>query len=251
MSHRSASGFALITWGVLALGQVQAAEEVKLVTGEFAPYTGENLPNGGMMTELVSSIFYNLGYPVSVAYAPWKRGYQDTLAGRFTATFPYSFSKERAAEVLFSAPLRTTRVFLFVRADSPLIYTTLEDLRGTRVCAPLGHNLFPPLQEALNQRLIEVISVREMDSCFRMIENQRADATFLAADVGWRLIEQVGTRANFKTVQNPIYTVREYLIVSKTYPGAARLIEAFNWELKRFMENGRYQGLLEKHAVGE
>lgn len=236
--------FALFLWALSLSGQ--AAEEIKLVTGEFAPYTGAQLPNGGVMTELVRSIFTRLGHPVTLVYLPWKRGYQETLSGKFTATFPYSFSPERERDVLFSAPLRTEQVYFFVRADSPLSYASLTDLHGARLCIALGFNLFPPIQHALDQGLVELITVREMDSCIRMIESRRADATFLTADAGWRLIEQAGTRANFKTLAKPLHTVQEFLIVAKTHPGAAQLIEAFNGELQRFSESGRYRRLFDE-----
>jgi polar amino acid transport system substrate-binding protein len=201
------------------------------------------------MTELVRSIFTRLGHPVTVDYQPWKRGYQETLSGKFTATFPYSFSPERQRDVLFSAPLRTEQVYFFVRADSPLTYSVLADLRGARLCVALGYNLFPPIQQALDQGLVELITVREMDSCIRMIESRRADATFLTADAGWLLIEQAGTRANFKTLAKPLHTVQEFLIVARNRPGAAQLIEAFNGELRRYIQSGRYRRLFDKAQV--
>ncbi len=114
------------------------AEEIRLVTGEFAPYSGENLPNGGMTTELVSGIFDRLGYSVSVAYLPWKRGYQGTRDGKFSATFPYSFNSERASEMLYSAPLRSSPVYLFVHVEAPLSKAAPENLQGLRLCTALG-----------------------------------------------------------------------------------------------------------------
>jgi polar amino acid transport system substrate-binding protein len=228
------------------------AEEIRLVTGEFAPYSGKNLPNGGMMTELVSGIFYQLGHPVSVTYLPWKRGYQATRDGRFSATFPYSFHPERANEMLYSAPLHSSPVYLFVHVEAPLNEAAPENLQGLRLCTALGYNVFPPIEEARDRQLIELITVREMDNCVRMLENRRADAIFLSEDAGWNLIERVaGSRRNYRMLAEPIHTVREYLLVSKRYPGGAELIEAFNEELARLIENGRYQQLIDKHLLDD
>lgn len=236
--------FALLLWALSLPGQ--ATETIQLVTGEFAPYTGAQLPNGGVLTELVHTLFTRLGHPVTVDYLPWKRGYQETLNGKFSATFPYSFSPEREKDVLFSAPLRSEPVHFFVRADAPLTYSVLTDLRGARLCIALGFNLFAPIQQALDQGLVELITVREMDSCIRMIEHRRADATFLTRDAGWRLIDRVGTRAQFKILEKPVHTVQEFLIVARARPGAAQLIEAFNGELRRFIQNGDYRRLFDK-----
>lgn len=243
--------FCLLLCLWLGLSTVQAADPIKLVTGHFPPYAGEQLPGGGLLTELVSSIFINLGHPLTVAFLPWKRGYRGVLAGNFTASFPYSFNPQRAEEMLYSAPLYVDAVHLFVRSDSPLNYATLEDLRGTRLCTALGFNLFPSLQEALNQELVELITVRDMSSCIRMIETRRADAIFLTDAAGWSLIEESGsTCEQFRTLPKPIHIAREYLIVAKTHPGAAALIKAFNEELQRFIDSGRYQRLLDKHGMG-
>lgn len=234
----------------LAGGAAALAEEIHLVTGEFAPYSGEHLPNGGMLTDLVVGIFYHLGYPVSVTYLPWKRGYQQTLSGKFTATFPYSFSAERAEQMLYSAPLRSDSVHLFVHVEAQLKYTELADLRGARLCTALGYNLFPQLQEAVNQRLVELITVREMDSCVRMMENGRADAIFLTEQSGWKLIEEVaGSRGNYRMLEKPIHEVHEYLLIAKDYPGGAELLKRFNRELARRVANGDYQRLAARHGV--
>ena len=239
------------SWGLaLLVAWPGWAEEIRLVTGEFAPYSGENLSNGGVMTERVSGIFQQLGYPVSVTYLPWKRGYQKTLSGRFSATFPYSFSPERANEMLYSAPLRSSPVYLFVHVEAPLSEAAAANLQGLRLCSALGYNLFPPIEEARNRQLIELITVREMDSCVRMMENRRADAIFLSAAAGWHLIENVaGSRRNYRMLTKPIHTVREYLLVSKHYPGGAELIERFNAELARQIDSGRYRQLMDKHRI--
>lgn len=234
----------------LSGGAAALADEIHLVTGEFAPYSGENLPSGGMLTDLVTGIFYQLGYPVSVTYLPWKRGYQQTLSGKFTATFPYSFSTERAAQMLYSAPLRSDSVHLFVHIEAKLKYTKLEDLRGARLCTALGYNLFPEIQEALTQQLVELISVREMDSCVRMMESRRADGIFLSEQAGWHLIDvAAGSRRNYRMLDKPIHEVREYLLIAKDYPGAAEILKRFNQELARLIANGGYQRVAARHGV--
>lgn len=234
---------------VLAGGHATAGN-IRLVTGEFAPYSGENLPNGGMLTELVSGIFSQLGAEVSVAYLPWKRGYMETLSGKFTATFPYSFSAERAEQMLYSAPLRSSSVHLFVHSATQFDYAELEDLRGARLCTALGYNLFPAIQEALAQQLIELITVREMDSCVRMMEERRADGIFLSEQTGWHLIDQVaGSRRHYRMLSKPLHEVREYLLVSKTYPGAAELLQQFNQALQQRIASGDYQRLADRHGV--
>lgn len=247
--HRYARSMVIALCAYMGIGAMPALAtgDIPLVTGEFPPFTGENLPNGGMLTELVTTVFYNLGYSPSVTYLPWKRGYQQTLDTTFFGTFPYSYSRERAEEMHYSAPLRENNVYLFVPASSTLDYSSMEDLRGARFCTALGYNVFPPIQEAVGQGIISLITVRQMENCVRMMENGRADAIFLAEETGWLTIEQeTGTRNRYKKLPNPIYTVREYLIVSRNYPGAIELIDEFNRELQRFTNTDAYRLMIGK-----
>lgn len=251
--HRCARSMVIVLYAYMGIGAIpaQATGDVPLVTGEFPPFTGENLPNGGMLTELVTTVFYNLGYTPSVTYLPWKRGYQETLDTEFFGTFPYSYSQERAEEMYYSAPLRENNVYLFVRASSTLEYSSLEDLRGARFCTALGYNIFPPIQEAVDQGIISLVTVRQMGNCVRMMEIDRADAIFLAEEAGWLTIEQeIGSRHRYRKLPNPIYTVREYLIVSRHYPNATELIDEFNRELQRFASTDAYRLMIHRWKFG-
>ena len=70
-----------------------------LVTGnDFAPFTGEDLPQGGMLTELVLRSFKAMGLGYDVRFVPWKRGYDGVVAGKFLGTFPYVRTPEREQE---------------------------------------------------------------------------------------------------------------------------------------------------------
>ncbi|WP_157497141.1 substrate-binding periplasmic protein [Hahella ganghwensis] len=235
---------------MLYCGTARPEIEIRLVTGEFPPFTGENLPNGGFFTELVSTVFYELGYAIDISFAPWKRGYQDTLEGKYSATFPYSYSQERARHFKYSEPLRINTVHIFVHRDSLLRYQELKDLHGARFCTGLGYNIFPPLREARDMKIISITTVPKIENCFRMIANRRMDATFLNSEVGWEeAFRATGDADQFKTLEKPIYVVREYLILSKEYPESEMLLNNFNTGLNRLIENGRYQEIADHHGV--
>ena len=163
---------------------------VRLVTGEFPPYTGESLKYGGEVTEMVRRIFELEGIAASVNFAPWKRGYAETLSGNYAGTFPYSFSEERAQTFLFSDPIRSEPVYLFVHEDAEIKFTKPDDLKGIRFCIALGYNVFPPIRKLIDHGIATLTTVNEIGSCFRMITGHRVDATFLNLDVGRQLAEQ-------------------------------------------------------------
>ncbi|HBM14284.1 MAG TPA: amino acid ABC transporter substrate-binding protein, partial [Rhodospirillaceae bacterium] len=73
---------------VAALTSPIKAQAIDVVTGNnYFPYSDERLPNGGLGTLLVTAIIEKMGVPVTVTFLPWDEGYQQTLSGRFVATF--------------------------------------------------------------------------------------------------------------------------------------------------------------------
>jgi polar amino acid transport system substrate-binding protein len=79
----------------LCLG-AQAAE-LRLVTGDdYAPFTGQDLPGGGMLTQVVEAALQEQGQVYSLHWRPWNRGYLRTLQGEFDATFLYIRTAQRS-----------------------------------------------------------------------------------------------------------------------------------------------------------
>ncbi|MGH1410369.1 MAG: substrate-binding periplasmic protein, partial [Aeromonas sp.] len=98
-----------------------SAAPLSLVTGEFSPYSGARLPDGGESTRLVTTLFREAGQrDLSVAYMPWSRGYQLTLQGDAAATYPYAWTAERAKLFYYSAPIHIDRLswFTFKGSDA-------------------------------------------------------------------------------------------------------------------------------------
>ncbi|XQW87948.1 hypothetical protein ACOYXV_16070 [Aeromonas veronii] len=90
------------------------AAPLLLVTGEFTPYTGKALPEGGESTRLVTTLLQEAGYrELQVDYLPWPRGYQLTRNGLVAATFPYAWTAERAKLFHYSAPIHIDRLSWF------------------------------------------------------------------------------------------------------------------------------------------
>ena len=97
MRYKAGMAIALGT----ALGAVSVqAEELAIATGnDYAPFTDEELPEGGLATEVVVEAFAAVDHEVDIDFRPWARGYHDTGQGVFAGTFPYVHSDERAEEM--------------------------------------------------------------------------------------------------------------------------------------------------------
>ena len=118
------------------------AKSVDLTTGEFLPFVGSNLHNGGLASEVVTQIFSEMGDQAFISFRPWKRGFSETLSGKYLGTFPYSKNNEREKILYFSNPIYELEEQFFTKKSANIIYKQEQDLLNLRICKPLGYNLF-------------------------------------------------------------------------------------------------------------
>lgn len=218
-----------------ALCQDPNPERIRLVTGpNFAPFASEELPGGGLFTEIVREAFKKCrGQEPIIEFQPWKRGYAQALKGEiFHGAFPYIKNPEREADFLFSNAVITTPTKLFLKAKHRTELKTKEQLRGLTVCTPFDFAVEPLIREALREGLIKLAQPRGLASCFRMLSVDRVDVVAASEDVGWQELKKtLGTSDGYKAAGN-LGDQSLYLIVSKKRKDAEPFIAAFNAALR-------------------
>ena len=220
---------------------------LSLVTGDFPPFSGENLPGYGLAAEIVSRTLQDAGFEVEIAFLPWARGYNAALAGEFAGAFPYSKNDERTQAFLYSEPLYTFRETFFVRERATIPYADLQDLRGRRVCVPTGYNLFA-LEAPVKEGWVQLDRPVDLEACFKMLHAERTDMVMIMEPVGWAVIERVfGGRAGFRVLEKPLLENSDHLIISKTYPGGENLLARFNQSLLDLRQKGVIDQIILKY----
>lgn len=80
-----------------------------LASGEWAPYSGEQLPENGVATAIVSEVLQNMGYQAQFNFMSWPQAEQATVLAEsnneIRATFPYSEVGNRNQDFYFSVPI--------------------------------------------------------------------------------------------------------------------------------------------------
>lgn len=226
---------------------VLADEPVQIVTGNnYEPFSDEGLPAGGMLTELVSRTLEEMGKSSDISFAPWARGYQETLSGRYAATFPYVHTDERAENYLFSNALYEVETRIFVRqADSA---QSLADLQGRRLCLPVGYALVEEVRAQLDGLPLEMDNPASMSNCFRMLERERTDFIYSSEPLGQlTALEELGDIGAVRMLDEVFADSRLHLIVPRDRPGAQQLIDDFNAALAELIEQGVVADIERRH----
>ena len=85
---------------------VKTSKPIKIVSGEWAPFTGENLANNGIATLIVSSVLEQMGYVPSYEFIPWplaqSRAESSQRNDNIRAIYPYIKTTEREKRFYFS-----------------------------------------------------------------------------------------------------------------------------------------------------
>lgn len=220
-----------------------------LVTGnDYAPFSGEDLPQGGMMTEMVARAFKAVGLSYDMRFVPWKRGYDGVLAGKYVGTFPYIRTPERERDVLFSDPVMEVRQLVYISAKSSMEFRSPADFEGRVVCAPVGYALLPELQAMASAGQLSRESAADLPSCVRMVATGRVDAFVIDEHTGRAAVAKAGAKDSIRIAERPFSQVGLHLIVSKTNPEAAALLAAFNTGLKKVKETGEFREIMRRHS---
>jgi len=227
---------------------------LSLSTGDnYPPYTDLALPHGGMATKLVRDAFENSGYSVGkISRLPWKRGYLLAEQGKYHATFPYGWTKERAELFYYSDPFLLAAVYAWSRAGKSNIIKREEDLHGKVYCNPRGYGDFGLVLRLLDQNLLRRETSNSLQQCFKMLRAKRVDFVSVTRSNAIKALSDAGMpledvqRSEFATDKS-----YHHVIVSKQLPRALEIIDAFNTGLKILREDGRYDALKEEFGWAE
>ncbi|MCW0234597.1 MAG: transporter substrate-binding domain-containing protein [Ferrovibrio sp.] len=223
-----------------------AAGRLALVSGEdYPPFADPRLPGGGLAVMLVRRVVEAMGATAKIDFMPWRRGYEETLRGRYDATFPYVRTAERERDFLYSDSLIQVRQVVFMSAGRRFSYRSPEDLRGRRACIALGYAPPAVLQAMLDRDLVARVTPASASACPGLVAADRADFFVQDERIGAATVARAGLADAIVTVGNlPFGSTDLHVIVPRDRPGAAELIRRFNDGLRRLRDSGDYEHLL-------
>lgn len=225
------------------------AERLRLVTGDgYAPFTGQALPGGGILSQVVQAALRQRQVDSELDWRPWNRGLLMTLNGAYDATFPYVRSAELEKDYHYSEPLLVVRQHIFSRSDEVYEVDDLPALAGKKLCYPLGWQLPVAIQVMVEQGLLTRHAPIGLNECARLLLLGRDDF-FIAngpiGEVALSLTEQ--PFAQFRRSQSAFAQTTLHVIVPRRHPHAHRVLQRFNEGLALLRDGSEYQRLMERY----
>jgi len=231
---------------------VFGSEKIIIATGEWAPYTSEQLQGYGFFSEIVFAVFNDMGIYYDIVFYPWKRCEENVRHGKIFAAFPYRITNDRKKDFDFSDVVAVSRgVFFFLKSklQKEVIWDNYSDLKGYRIGGTLGYWYEKVFKEA--GLTTEYVINDEIN--FKKLKAGRVDMVASEELVGWEVIKKMFPSSiyNFDTVKKPLDISELHLMISKKYPGADELKRQFNFNLKLIKEKGIYSKILKKYNIKE
>lgn len=231
---------------ILPVSAVQAERQVVIATGEWAPWTGEDLPRYGFVNDVVERAFSHQGYQVEFQFYPWKRSYYLVDHGKVPAASYVYDSDVRREMVDYSDPITEERIVFFVEQGTQIDYDTLSDLAGLTIGVTRGNTYTDEFRKLIDEGVLSAEMVNTDLINFRKLLAGRIDALPAAELQGIQLLRQhfePEIHDRIEVLPKPLSTTTGHLMFSRKWTNAEELLADFNTGLQHLRDTGIYERL--------
>ncbi|MEM7732325.1 MAG: transporter substrate-binding domain-containing protein [Pseudomonadota bacterium] len=199
-------------------------ETLRIATGDYAPYTEQSAPGGGIVNDFVQQVGQTAGFDIEFDYMPWMRGLELTRSGRYDAASFWFYNEDREADFIHVGPVSEINMVLFRRQDTDLPdWTGIHDLADVRLGAVTGYTYTPDFWERASDGRLTVETAQTDAANLRKLVAGRIDAYPMSKAAGLALIDALFTgedRASLTMEDRPLHTTDGFLLVPRKMEGA-------------------------------
>lgn len=221
---------------------------VNLVSTEYPPYYGENLPNYGFFSEIIKESWELAGYDVKIDFFPWKEALDRAKTYKnVDGLYSIWHSKERENDFWFSdGILPNTIVFMVKKTNKKSLDRLLykKNMSELTVGNVKGY-LIPKVITGMG---ITVFEAQDDETNIRMLVTDRVDLCVTDLILGKYILKH-----KFPEQQDSIEKWWEnldekmqYLAIPKQAINAEDKLKDFNSGLKKLKNSGRFEEILQR-----
>lgn len=236
--------------------------EMTLLTGgDYAPFTDQYLPQGGMVTELLHAALDMTPSPVTYSVT-WEDDWSQHLfplldEKSFDMGFPWlkpdcdtTPDNERCANFHFSEPLMLMPIMLFARSDNQFKFEEDEDILGRSICRPKGyftHDLDSQDRRWISDGKIDFVVGENPRDCFQKVSDGVVDAATVNLFLGANVILEMGLRNQIVPLEKPVSEQGLHVVISKRHWRGTTHLYRINAGIEVLRNEGKYQEIVSKH----
>lgn len=182
-----------------------AKQTITLSNGEWKPYLGENLPNGGVASHIITEAFATQKIEVNYKWygESWKRAYKDATRGsKVIGSAIWSYKKEREKEVIYSEPVipGADDVFFHMKGNK-FNWTKPEDLKDVPIGGVQGYVYGPLIEKAIKDGNLKLDRVAGESDNIKKLAKGRIKAFLANRKIGLDLIKRAVKKGEITQAQ--------------------------------------------------
>ena len=223
---------------------LSSAQTLTLPVEDYPPYiTVDESSNSisGMDIRVTQAAFAAVGIQVSFETAPWQAILQGIESGEFAGTVSCARRPERAPYMLFSNEVSTSSRVLISRSSFATDHIeSIYDLNTFRVISVEQWDM----EQQLTELNIEHSTVQGISEGLESIMAGQSDVFFVSRYPVLNQAKKEGLQKSIKVsslVAEPLVPL--HVCLSKNYPQARELVQAFNQGLQVIKSNGTFQAI--------
>ncbi len=227
------------------LAPVSHAERISIVSSNYYPHYGEELPQQGAVLEIIRRAFALQGVETNITFMPFARAYREAQTANYTALAAPWYDEVRTQYFFYSEPLYPNHLVFFKKKHRQITYQNYQDLaqQGYRLAVVQGYSQPQGLLES-GLKIEKVASDQQM---FQMLALDRVDLVIADRLNGMYQLQRYlpQQQHNFDWL-HPAAEIRPmYLMLSRQDNRSEELLNRFNRGLKQLKESGQYQQIID------
>ena len=231
--------FSLIIPTIVSLANVASARNISMVTVEWAPHYGADLPENGLTTALVKAAFKAAGHNAEVGFIPWKRALKEVREGLHDVVMGAYYNEDRARIYHMSDPIYSLDLVFIARPGLGIRnYDSLQDLKKYRIGISRG---FANSEEFDSADYLDKHIATTPTLNIRKLFRGRIDLAVMNYDLFRYNANREGfCVGNVEFLEPPLDTPYLHIMASREVGDGGEIINDFNNGLKAIKESGEY-----------
>ncbi len=179
----------------------------------FPPYEyQEDSKPKGVLVEIVKSIFKKANIEINLKFLPFKRAFKMTKSGQIDGLFNFYKTDVRIPFFDYTEPIIKNPLVFFVRKDSVLEFSKLEDLKGLKIGVMRGYTYGTKFDE---NKLFKREPTNSHDANFKKLILKRIDAYPCDNLVGIHVARRNKLYSEVKILKEPLKVMDGYIGFTK------------------------------------
>lgn len=220
---------------------------LNISSGEWAPYTGNDLVGKGIVPKIATEAFAEEGIKIDYDFISWSRAMDQAKQVKYDATLAWYDNEERRESFLFTDPILFDDIHFFHLKKNNFDWSQFLDLRNINIGVNRAFFYGDRFGKLASSGLIKVEKTNDDINNIKKLLRERIDITPISIFVGKETIKQNFSRQEGDSITvhpTPLMSSPLHILISKEHPKAQDIVDAFNKGLKKLKKSGRYEVLI-------